>query len=319
MRSLWSAHAVGALRHSAFALDAAVFDLAFITGPVLASALAAGVAPAAAVGVLLALTGAAVIIIGARPRPGDATQARRPADVSPPAPRAPASAAPPSPATNLAAPRLAARPSLAPDPAASPSAARHSAALWRLLLTGALVNLALSATEVALTGYVRQHHALWASGPLLAEVSVGSIAGSLLLGARASATEAADGARRLPRLLARYALGLAVLASAGLYAPLVAVAAPLAGLCLGPSLATLFGLASSTAPDGGGTETQSWLSSVMNGGAAAGAALAGATASQPVLSLALAAVAAAASSAVSTTLGRRRPTQESTSASAAGP
>jgi predicted MFS family arabinose efflux permease len=180
--------------------------------------------------------------------------------------------------------------------------------LRRLLLTGVLVNLALSATEVALTGYVRQHHALWASGPLLAEVSVGSIVGSLLLGARASAAETAEGARRLPRLLARYALGLATLTAASLYPPLVAVAAPLAGLCLGPSLATLFGLASSAAPEGGGTEAQSWLSSVMNGGAAAGAALAGATAGRPVLSLAIAAAAAAASSAVSLAIGiKRRP------------
>jgi MFS family permease len=271
MRSLWSAHAVGALRHAAFALDAAVFDLAFITGPVLASSLAAGVDPAAAVGVLLALTGAAVVLIGARPRPGGAGQAPRPADTRPRAP-----------------------------------GALRSPALRRLLVTGALVNIALSATEVALTGYVRQHHALWASGPLLAEVSVGSIAGSLLLGARASAAETAEGARRLPRLLARYALGLAVLTAAALYAPLVAVAAPIAGLCLGPSLATLFGLASSAAPDGGGTEAQSWLSSVMNGGAAAGAALAGATAGVPVLSLAVAAAAAAAGGAFSLTL-RRQP------------
>jgi hypothetical protein len=169
-----------------------------------------------------------------------------------------------------------------------------------------LVNLALSATEVALTAYVRQHHALWASGPLLAEVSVGSIVGSLLLGARTPATETAEGTRRLPRLLARYALGLATLAAAGLYAPLVAVAAPLAGLCLGPSLATLFGLASSAAPEGGGTEAQAWLSSVMNGGAAAGAALAGATAGRPVLSLALAAAAAAASSVVSLALSTKQ-------------
>jgi MFS family permease len=271
MRSLWSAHAVGTLRHAAFALDAAVFDLAFITGPVLASSLAAGVAPAAAVAVLLALTWAAVVLIGARHRPGAARQARRPAS---PKRRAPG--------------------------------ALRSPALRRLLITGALVNLALSATEVALTGYVRQHHALWASGPLLAEVSVGSIAGSLLLGARAASAETAEGARRLPRLLARYALGLAVLTAASLYAPLVAVAAPIAGLCLGPSLATLFGLASSAAPDGGSTEAQSWLSSVMNGGAAAGAALAGATAGLPVLSLAVAAAAAAAGGAVSLTL-RRQP------------
>jgi MFS family permease len=275
MRSLWSAHAAGVLRHAAFALDAAVFDLAYITGPVLASSLAAGIAPAAAVGVLLALTCAAVIIIGARSRPAQAAQATQ--------------------ANQAGGPKH--RPLVRPA-----SSALRSPALRRLLLTGVLVNLALSATEVALTGYVRQHHALWASGPLLAEVSVGSIVGSLLLGARASAAETAEGARRLPRLLARYALGLATLTAASLYPPLVAVAAPLAGLCLGPSLATLFGLASSAAPEGGGTEAQSWLSSVMNGGAAAGAALAGATAGRPVLSLAIAAAAAAASSTVSLAL-----------------
>jgi MFS family permease len=262
MRSLWSVHAAGALRHAAFALDAAVFDLAYITGPVLASLLAAGVAPAAAVAVLLALTLAATVIIGARFRSG--------ADE---------------------------RPSRKDDGRRAPSALR-SPALRRLLITGVLLNLALSATEVALTALVRQHHALWASGPLLAEISVGSIVGSLLLGARASAAETAGGPRRLPRMLARYALGLAALTAAALFPPLVAVAAPLAGLSLGPSLATLFGLASSAAPEGGATEAQSWLSSVMNGGAAAGAALAGATAGQPVLSLGIAAVAAAAGSAV---------------------
>ena len=166
------------------------------------------------------------------------------------------------------------------------------AALRRLLVTGALVNVALSGTEVALTGYVRQHQALWASGPLLAEVSIGSIAGSLLLGARAPAGRDAA-ARRLPRLLACYALGLAALAAAALHAPLVAVAAPLAGLCLGPSLATLFGLASSAVPGGGGTEAQAWLNSAMNGGAAAGAALAGISAGRPALALAGMAAAAA--------------------------
>jgi hypothetical protein len=174
----------------------------------------------------------------------------------------------------------------------------NSAALRRLLITGAFVNVALSATEVALIAYVRQRHALWASGPLLAEVSVGSIAGSLLLGARAAAPGPAAGPlsslpRGLPRLLTLYALGLAVLAAAALRSPLIAVAAPVAGLCLGPSLATLFNLGSSAVPGGGGTEAQAWLNSAMNGGAAAGAALAGATASRPVLSLAAAAAVAA--------------------------
>src|SRR6266699_1490674 len=120
----------------------------------------------------------------------------------------------------------------------------RSAALRRLLVTAALTNVALSATEVSLTAYARDHDALWASGPLLAAVSAGSIAGSLLLGARrppggrasapvpagssgprpGAAAEAGGGcgaraaarpaprggySRRLPRLLAGYALGLA--------------------------------------------------------------------------------------------------------------
>ena len=299
MRSLWSAQAPRALRQTAFALDAAVFDLAYLTGPVVASALAVGVAPAAAVGLLLALTGAAIVMIGRRSRPGgtDAETGR------------------------LLMPRrkggrwaidhplwrpVAHRPRSSPGPLASP-------VLRRLLITGGLVNAALAATEVALTGYVRQHHALWASGPLLAGVSAGSIVGSLLLGARGSGALAGETGRRLPRLLACYALGLAALTAASLYGPLIAVAAPLAGLFLGPSLATLFNLASSAsdgasggasggAPGeaaGGGTEAQGWLNSVMNGGAAAGAALAGAAAGQPVLALALAAALAAAAAASS--------------------
>ena len=69
MRSLWSARAGARLAQAAFALDAAVFDLAYITGPVLASALATGLAPAAALGLMLALTGAAVVIVGRQPRP----------------------------------------------------------------------------------------------------------------------------------------------------------------------------------------------------------------------------------------------------------
>ena len=247
MRSLWSAYAGPRLAQTAFALDAAVFDLAYITGPVLASGLATGLAPAAAVAVLLALTGAAVITIVA---PSRRPEHREPAPVR--------------------------RARFGP---------LRSAALRELLITAALTNAALSATEVALTAYVRHHHALWASGPLLAEVSIGSILGSLFLGNRNY---------RLRWLLAGYACGLAILTAAGLYAPLLAVAAPLAGLCLGPTLATLFGTAASAAPPGNGTETQSWINSIMNGGAAGGAALAGFASGRPVLALGLAAGAAIA-------------------------
>ena len=243
MRSLWSARAGARFAQAAFALDAAVFDLAYITGPVLAGALATGLAPAAALGLMLALTGAAVAIIGRQPRD-------RPA-VHPPQRRS------------------------------WPRFPLRSAGLGRLLLIGALVNAALSATEVALTGYVRYHHALWAAGPLLAGVSAGSILGSLLLGAQNSGVRTSPG--RLPGLLACYAGSLAALTAAGLCPPLLAVAAPLAGLFLGPVLATLFRGAAAAAPGGSGTETQAWLNSIMNGGAAAGAAAAGALLSSPVL------------------------------------
>jgi MFS family permease len=261
MRSLWSQVANPRLTQTAFALDAAVFDLAYITGPVLASGLATGLAPAAAVAVLLALTGAAVVTT--------VTPSRRPGNGS----REPAPAG------------------------RSRRSPLRSAALRELLVTAALTNAALSATEVALTAYVRHHHALWVSGPLLAEVSIGSIVGSLLLG---------NHGYRLPRLLAGAAGGLALLTAAGLYPPLLAVAAPLAGLCLGPTLASLFGAAARAAPPGTGTETQSWVNSIMNGGAAGGAALAGFASGQPLVALGLAAVAAAAAAATAATAAAAR-------------
>ena len=82
MRSLWSTHAGARLRQTAFALDAAVFDLAYITGPVLAAGLATGLAPAAAVAVLLSLTSIAVIVV-AGPPAGPGTRKHRPPDRKP--------------------------------------------------------------------------------------------------------------------------------------------------------------------------------------------------------------------------------------------
>jgi MFS family permease len=265
VRSLWSAHAQAGLRRAAFALDAALFDLSAITGPVVASALATGIAPAAALGVVLVLTGTGVAAVGVRTGPAPL-----------------AAAGVPSPPADTGKGDAGSRSLLGP---------LRSAALRRLLVTAALLNAALSATEVALIAYARVHHAVWASGPLLAGLSAGSIAGSLLLGAGAGGPGGRPpGTSRLPWLLACYALGLCGLVAASAYAPLLAVAVPAAGLCLGPALATLF----SAAPAGGGTETQAWINSIMNGGAAGGAALAGLAASRPIIGLALAAAAAAA-------------------------
>jgi MFS family permease len=250
LRRLWSVHAPARLVQTAFALDAALFDLAYIAGPVIATSLAVGIAPAAAAVVMLALTGAAVVVIGTRfPREAAGTAGR----------------------------------TIGWGPL-------RSAALRRLLLMAALTNVALTATEVSLTASMRLHNTLWAIGPLLAELSVGSILGSLLLGTRAPASSTR---RRLPRFLAGYTVGLAALTAAALALPLLAVATPLAGLCLGPVLATLFTAVASAVPSDNGTEAQAWLNSIMNGGAAGGAALAGLCASQPIVGLALATAAAA--------------------------
>ncbi len=245
MRSLWSLYAPPRLVSTAFALDAAVFDLAYIAGPVVASSLAVGIAPAAAAAAMLALTAVAVAVVGFR------------------FPRKPANRA-----------------------GARGAGLLRSNPLRRLLVTAALTNAALSATEVALIASVRLHHALWASGPLLAELSAGSILGSLLLGSRAAA---ARPERRLGLLLISFTLGLAALTAAALVPPLLAVVTPLAGLSLGPTLATLFTLTASAADSHNGTEAQAWLNSMMNGGAAGGAALAGLSASRPILGLAIAA------------------------------
>ena len=294
LRSLWSAHTPAQLTQTAFALDAAVFDLAYITGPVLASGLAVGLAPAAAVAVLLALTGAALITIAGPSRQPEhpSAQPEHPS-AQPEHPSAQPehpSARPEHPSARPEHPSArpehpSARPAHREPPATTRSrfGPLRSAALRRLLITAALTNAALTATEVALTAYARHHHALWASGPLLAEISIGSIVGSLFL---------ANRGYRLSRLLDGYAIGLIVLTAAGLYAPLLAVVTPLAGLCLGPSLATLFGAAARAAPPGHGTETQAWLNSIMNGGAAGGAALAGIASAQPILALGVAAAAA---------------------------
>jgi MFS family permease len=166
MRSLWAAHAGARLKQAAFALDAALFDLAYITGPALAGVLATGLTPAAAVAALLTLTGIAVITI--------AGPARRPRDRgSRPARRR------------------------------SPLGPLRLRALRDLLIAAALVNVALSATEVALIAYVRDHHAMWASGLLLAGFASARPVLALALAAAAAVAAALSAALTARRNAAR--------------------------------------------------------------------------------------------------------------------
>ncbi|MFL6073218.1 MAG: MFS transporter [Mycobacteriales bacterium] len=284
IRTLWSHHAGAGLRHAAFAFDAALFNLAFIAGPVIASVLATRVAPAAALGTLLVLYGVAVLVAGSVPYP--------------------------------------ARDRSGGGRDRSPGVLRNRP-LRAMLLAAALTNFALSAVEVALTAYARDAHRLWASGPLLAAVSLGSVLGSLVSGSRSgslvsgSRVSGSRGPRRLSRVLAGYATGIGALTAAALWWPLPLLAAPVAGLCLGPAMAALFAVADDAAPPGAGTETQSWVNTIMSGGAAAGAGLAGLCAGRPVLGLALAAASAAlaALAALRLPAAGQRPTSRTASAS----
>jgi MFS family permease len=254
MRSLWSANAPDAVRHTAFAVDAAIFDLAFIAGPAFSALLVTRVAPAAGVLVMLSLLAVAVQVSRRVPQPE-----RRPA---------------------------------LPDSSAVRRLVRGS--LSRLLVVAGCANLALTAVEVSLTSLARQQHQLWASGLLLAEVSAGSVIGSLLHGGRGRPFRPAGD--RLTTLMGGYAAALLLLALASTQGLLVAAAAPVAGLCLGPTLATLFTAAADAAPAGTATETQAWVNTIMSAGASAGAATAGIFASHPPLAITTAVVAAAAGS-----------------------
>ena len=127
---------------------------------------------------------------------------------------------------------------------------------------------------------------------------MGSILGSLLLGARSSSARLPPAGRAMPA-------AWPCSPWPAFYAPLLAVAAPLAGFCLGPALPALFGQAARVAPP--------WLRHRDPGLAqldherwrgrrrGAGLALASAGATRPLMALALALVLALAGS------GRGRP------------
>ena len=175
MRSLWSARAGARFAQAAFALDAAVFDLAYIAGPRRPAPWPPASCRWRRWARLLALTGAAVVIIGRQPRD-------RPPDHA-------AGAALPAP---VPAPLGRSWPPAADRGAGQRGAERHRGRADRLR--------AVSPRPLG-------------ACLLLAEVSAGSILGSLLL--RCPHLRARTSPGRLPRLLACYAGGLAVLTAAG--------------------------------------------------------------------------------------------------------
>ncbi|WP_441247846.1 MFS transporter [Kitasatospora sp. McL0602] len=233
MRTLWRSVAGERRLVTAMALESAVSDISFITGPAVAAWLFLNVwdvMPFVLFGLLMIT--AVLLVLSLPPVP---LPARR-------------------------------------------SGARHwagplrSPALRRLLVVHAAFSSMITAVDVVIP-VLNAHRGTGAYNGLdIAALSVGSIVGSLALGAA-------------PRLLARgpkiavlmgtFAAGTAVLAAASQLSPLaLASACPVAGLAYGSTFGALFTAGGDLAPEGCATETQGWLSSVMQGGSALGAAAA---------------------------------------------
>jgi predicted MFS family arabinose efflux permease len=131
--------------------------------------------------------------------------------------------------------------------------------------------VALGALEVSVPAFTEAHGSEAASGPLIALLSVGSVAGGLWYGARRfrSAVEA----RYLMLTVALVLALLPLLAASSIIA--LAPLMILPGLALGPLFVTFYVLLSELLKGNAGARVFGWAVTANNGGAAAGAAGAG--------------------------------------------
>ncbi|MET8974264.1 MFS transporter [Streptomyces sp. NPDC004539] len=261
MRAVWSQLSPDKpLLQRAYSLDSVAEELLFVTGPVLVGVLVGIASPV--VGVLASAGVMAVGTWGFVRSPGVRGFGKGVAydDEARPAHSAPV------PATAYrTSPR---RPLLIP------------------LATATAAGLALSAADLLVTAFARQHgHAPGAAAWTLAALSAGSAAGGLLNGAVDWRTPART---RLPRLAA--ALGL-LLTAAGAAPDLLTLTAllTLAGAFISPVLTTAYLIADETASPATRTRSTAWINTAMNAGSSAGAAATGLLLSRAPLSVCFAA------------------------------
>ncbi|MGW6054905.1 MFS transporter [Streptomyces sp. NPDC055189] len=146
-----------------------------------------------------------------------------------------------------------------------------SAPLRRLLAADALFVMTVTAVDVVLPLYAREYHAAGFTGLYLGVLSVGSVLGSLALGAVPNLLSRGP---KISVLLGVFAAGTAALTPAAGMSPLAVLAVcPLAGLAIGCTFAALRTRGGDLAPEGRVTETMSWLSSLDMVGGAVGAAV----------------------------------------------
>ncbi|MGW4383660.1 MFS transporter [Kitasatospora sp. NPDC004531] len=229
MRTLWRVLAGERQLVTAMALDAATSDVVHIAGPALAAWLCLNLSGELAFALYGALTLTAVLLVLSLP------------NASLPARRA---------GGHWAGPL-------------------RSAPLRRLLIAHAAFSGMITAIDVVVSVLNVEQGTAGYIGVQIALLSVGSIIGSLALGAVPGLLA---GGPKLSVLIGVFAGGVALLAATSQVSPLaMTLASPIAGLAYGSTFGALFTAGGDLAPEGNAAETQSWLSSLTQAGAAIGA------------------------------------------------
>ena len=233
MRALWSVVlADDDQLQAAFAVESTVQELIFVVGPPLVALLAAAISPAAALVGTAALLLAGVGVFATTPTSRAWRPARRSGDWA---------------------------------------GALRSPGVRAVLATIVLLAAAFGTVEVTVVAGAEQLGSRTLAGPLLALWAVGSMAGGLAFGSRASAR---GPERRMVPLLLLVVAGIALLAVASGVVQLAA-GMVLAGLGIAPAIACLYLLVDRLAPAGTVTEAFTWVTTAFSSGIAAGNALGG--------------------------------------------
>jgi hypothetical protein len=268
MRALWRTLVPDEdRRHAAFALEASALELTFVVGPQI---LVGALATQATVAIGLLACGA-VLLAGTL---GFAA----------------------SPASRSWRPERA-------GAGRSPAGALASPALLVFLAAAVFMGAAFGAIELATTAFAEERDQLGLVGPLLAVWAFGSMIGGLVSARRGPPREPW---RELALLLGATAVANALLGAAPT-APALAAFLVLAGFCIAPAFATLYGMVGGLARAGTLTESYTWLATGIFLGAAAGSAAAGALveATSARVGLSASALAAAVAAAI-VAAGRER-------------
>jgi MFS family permease len=131
--------------------------------------------------------------------------------------------------------------------------------------------ISASGCELAFPAWAQQHGSPLMSGLLLSCMSVGSVAGGLVLGALPARWSAKA---TLPTTLAVLCLGTLLVAAASFtWTAVLVVAAALMGIAVGPSFVALWATAGDLTPAHMSAETLSWISACMSLGGALGGAV----------------------------------------------